>query len=128
MLRLFRLFSYCVTVLSVAAPPAAAEDWKVGLAQVKITPEKPVFLAGYDARKKPFERVENDLYAKAVTLDDGQGHRAVLVTSDLIGLAAAVAEPVCERITQKTGLKREQILLNSSHTHTGPALRLQANP
>src|SRR5205807_6675871 len=29
---------------------------------------------------------------------------------------------------QKTGLAREQILLNSSHIHTGPALSLSARP
>jgi hypothetical protein len=57
-------------------------------------------------------------------LEDREGHRAVLVTSDLIGFTTAVAEPICERITAKTGLKREQILLNAAHVHTGPALSL----
>jgi neutral ceramidase len=36
-----------------------------------------------------------------------------------------VAEPICERIGQKMGLKRNQILLKSSHLHSGPALSLQ---
>jgi hypothetical protein len=110
-------------LLSCAAAPAADADWKVGLAEVKITPERPVFLSGYASRNKPFTRVELDLYAKALALEDGQGHRAVLITSDLIGFPAAVAEPVCARIGEKTGLTRAQILINSSHTHTGPALR-----
>src|SRR6202035_288305 len=35
-------------------------------------------------------------------------------------------EPICERLEKKTGLKREQILLNSAHTHAGPLLRLHA--
>ena len=39
-------------------------------------------------------------------------------------MAAAIAEPVCERLAAKTGLKREQILLSSSHIHTGPAVTL----
>ena len=110
-----------------AAPAAAAEpDWKIGLAQVKITPERPVFLAGYASRNKPFTKVEADLYAKALALEDREGHRAVLVTSDLIGFPAAVAEPICDRLREKAGLRREQILLNSSHTHTGPTLSLRA--
>src|SRR5262249_17379156 len=37
----------------------------------------------------------------------------------------AVAEPICERIGKKTGLEREQILLNSSHTHSGPTVSLR---
>lgn len=108
------------------AARAADAEWKVGLAQVKITPERPVFLAGYASRNKPFTKVEADLYAKALALEDSQGHRVVLVTTDLVGLPAAVAEPICERLREKTGLKREQILLNSSHTHTGPMLLVRA--
>jgi hypothetical protein len=96
----------------------------VGLAGVKITPEQPVFMAGYASRNHPFEKVETDLFAKALVLEDRQGHRAALVTSDLIGFSAAVAEPICARIEEKTGLKRGQILLNSAHVHTGPALNL----
>src|SRR5205814_1183125 len=49
---------------------------------------------------------------------------AVLVTTDLIGIARDVAEPVCERIQEKTKLARNQILLSSSHTHSAPTLRL----
>jgi neutral ceramidase len=103
---------------------AEEPEWKVGLASVKITPEQPVLMAGYASRNHPFEKVETDLFAKALVLEDRQGHRAALVTSDLIGFSAAVAEPICARIEEKTGLKRDQILLNSAHVHTGPALGL----
>src|SRR5947207_270814 len=85
----------------VAGPSASAAEpeWKVGLAQVKITPEQPIFLAGYASRTKPFDKVAADLFAKALVLEDREGHRAVLVTSDLIGFHAAIAEPICQRIT-----------------------------
>jgi hypothetical protein len=106
----------------------AVAEWKVGLAQEKITPQWPLFLAGYADRTRPFDKVAADLYAKALALEDHSGHVAVLITTDLIGLSAAVAEPVCQRISAKTGLKRDQILLNSSHTHTGPALSLDPKP
>jgi hypothetical protein len=107
-----------------AAGPPAPFAWKVGLARVKITPGRPVFLAGYAGRNKPFTRVAADLHAKALALEDSSGRVAVLVTTDLLGLPASVAEPVCRRLAARTGLKREQILLSSSHTHTGPALSL----
>jgi hypothetical protein len=105
---------------------AAEPEWRIGLAQMKITPDKPVFLSGYAARNRPFSKVETDLYAKALVLQDGKGHRAALVTSDLLGFPAALAEPICERIRAKIGLKREQILLTSAHVHTGPTLSLDA--
>ena len=107
---------------------AAEPEWKVGLAQIKITPERPVQMSGYASRTKPFEKVNSDLHAKAMVLEDRDGHRAVVVTSDLLGFPADVAEPICERIEKKTGLKREQILLNSAHTHAGPALGLKEPP
>src|SRR5579872_7105286 len=97
-------------VTGASAARAADADWKVGLARVKITPERPVFLAGYASRYKPFDGVAADLYAKALALEDADGHLAVLVTTDLIGLTTPVAEPVCERLARQVGLKREQIL------------------
>lgn len=114
------------TVLAVAPAASAAEpEWKVGIAQVKITPERPMLMAGYAARTKPFEKVASDLFAKALVLEDAKGNRAAIVTSDLIGFPANVAEPICERLRQSTGLAREQILINSSHTHTGPQVSLK---
>ena len=74
---------------------AADAEWKVGLAQLKITPERPVLMAGYANRTKPFEKVAADLYVKALVLEDQGGRRAALVTSDLIGFSAAVAKPIC---------------------------------
>lgn len=99
-------------------------DWKAGLAQAKITPEHPVFMAGYASRNRPFERVEADLWVKALALEDAAGYRAVLVTSDILGFPASVAEPICDGIREKTGLARDRILLSSVHTHSGPIISL----
>jgi Neutral/alkaline non-lysosomal ceramidase, N-terminal len=112
-------------LLGAGDAPAADPEWRVGLARVKITPERPVPLAGYASRNKLSETVVSDLYAQAMVLEDRDGHRALLVTSDLIGFPAAVAEPICERIEKRIRLKREQILLNSSHTHSGPTVSLR---
>jgi len=100
-------------------------EWKAGVAKVTITPAESIWMAGYASRTKPFENVEQDIYAKALALEDRQGNRAVLVTTDLIGLPRAVAEPVCQRIQGKTKLVRSQILLSSSHTHSAPLLSLE---
>src|SRR6478672_785386 len=108
-----RLVLVAVVALALLSNGRAADaDWRVGLARVKITPERPVPMAGYASRNKLSEGVTSDLYAQAMVLEDRDGHRAVIVTSDLIGFPAAVAEPICERIEQKIGLKREQVLIN----------------
>jgi neutral ceramidase len=125
-----RIAAVCLfTLLPLGTPGSAAEpDWKVGLARENITPERPVFLAGYASRNRPFDKVTTDLYAKALALEDRDGRVAVLVTTDLIGLHTAIAEPVCERLRTEAGLTREQILLSSSHIHTGPSLSLDPKP
>ena len=122
-LRLKMIFLTCLCAAFTAC--AGESRWKVGLAEVKVTPASPVVMSGYGGRTKPFEKVYADLFVKAMVLEDAVGNRGVIVTSDLLGFPAAVAEPICERITRKTGLKREQILLNSSHTHAGPMLSLK---
>ncbi len=64
--------SLCFARTSLAA---AEPEWKVGLAQVKITPEQPVPMSGYAGRTKPFEKVAADLYVKALVLEDRDGQR-----------------------------------------------------
>ena len=116
----FVLSLVCAAVLAHA--PAFAAEWQAGFAAAKITPEVPVAMAGYAARTHPSEGVVSDLYAKVLALVDSNGQRAVWITTDLIGLRASVTEPICQRIMQRTGLARHQLLINSSHTHTGPAI------
>lgn len=114
MFRLLLLFT-------LAAGIPASATWKAGVASAVITPPKPVFMAGYASRNKPYEGVVNHLHVKALALTDENGKRAVLITSDLIGFRAAVGDPIAERIMKATGLKRSEIILSSSHTHTGPS-------
>jgi neutral ceramidase len=114
----------CLVLSAALFNAAAADDWKVGIATVKITPAQPLQMAGYASRTRPFERVNDDLYAKALAFEDSAGHRAVIIATDLIGFSAAIAEPICRQINEKTGLGRDQILLNSIHTHSAPTLSL----
>jgi neutral ceramidase len=115
---------YC----GLAIGQAQEADWKAGLASVKITPEQPVFMAGYAARNKPYERVHDDLFAKALVLETKAGARGVLITSDLIGFPGEIATPIRRRIAEETGIPASSVLINSSHTHTGPTLSLDPSP
>src|SRR5438128_2107605 len=60
-----RLLAMAMTVMALAIvhSHAVETEWKAGLAEVKITPDKPVPMAGYAARTKPFEDVAQDIYA-----------------------------------------------------------------
>jgi hypothetical protein len=101
---------------------AARQAWKAGVAQVIITPQKPLWMAGYASRTKPSEGVIQELYAKASALEDHSGKRAVLVTSDLLGFPAVVSHNIAARVEKQYHLTRDQLLLSSSHTHGGPVI------
>jgi hypothetical protein len=96
---------------------------KAGLAKTVITPEKNLWMAGYANRSKPSEGKIHELYAKALAVQDARGNRAVIVTTDVLGLPRALTSEISEHSNKSYGLKREQILFNSSHTHTGPVLK-----
>jgi hypothetical protein len=111
-----------VNVLAADAP------WRIGLASADITPDTPIPMAGYGARVRPFTRVEQPIHAKALLLEDSRAHRALLITTDLVGLSADLADPVCQRIIDTTHLTRDQILLSCSHNHSGPLTALAIRP
>jgi neutral ceramidase len=96
--------------------------WKAGVARVVITPQELMWMAGYGARNKPAEGKLQDLYAKALVVESPAGERLVLVTTDLVGLPAALTESVAGSLRDRRGLARAQIMFTSSHTHSGPLL------
>jgi hypothetical protein len=106
----------------LVAPTRAAESptWRAGVATVKITPEKPMWLSGYAGRDKPAQGTLSDLHAKALVLEDPTGRRAVAVTMDLIGMSRELGAAICGELKAKYDLPREAIFLSSSHTHSGP--------
>ena len=118
-ISLFRLPS-----ASVALAAGEQAGWRVGVAKVCITPEQPVWLYGYagKARFRPYERVLDDIYAKAVAFQSEGGEPAVLIAADLCVLREPEETALGKVIMQKTGLARRQFLLNWSHTHSGPMI------
>jgi len=110
------------------AAPADATDWKAGVASVAITPEKPIWMAGYASRTKPAEGKDTDLYAKALAFEDARGARLVIVTLDLIGVPRSLRKNLEKRCGEAYKLKPEELLLNASHTHSGPEFRVDRAP
>ncbi|HMF13988.1 MAG TPA: neutral/alkaline non-lysosomal ceramidase N-terminal domain-containing protein [Gemmataceae bacterium] len=104
-----------------------AHTWKAGVAKVKITPEKLMWMSGYGARDKPAEGKLTDLWAKALALEDAKGRRGLLITMDLVGIDRGLSLEVCAELKKKHGLPREAIILSVSHTHCGPVVRSNLN-
>lgn len=96
--------------------------WKVGVARVVITPKQAMPMAGFASRTHSSDGTLHDLWAKALVFEDAKGNKAVMVSSDLLGFPKSVSDNIRKKIKAKFSLNADQILLNSSHTHSGPVL------
>jgi hypothetical protein len=79
-------------------------------------------LTGYASRTKVAQGVHDELYVRALALDDGQGGRAVLVTADILGFTPLLGQAIHDEARTRYGLPEEALLLAASHTHGGPAV------
>jgi neutral ceramidase len=95
--------------------------WQVGLARRVITPQTAVWLAGYGSRRAPEGKI-HDLWLKVLALQDPAGHRAVLVTTDHMGMSKTVYESLYARVHDRFSLDRSQFMITFSHNHCGPVL------
>ena len=93
-----------------------------GVARKVITPDTPIWLSGYASRTKPATEILCDLWAKALVIGENDKIKVIIVTIDIIGLSHELSENIAQRVVTKYGISRSQLLLNSSHTHSGPVI------
>lgn len=105
--------------------PAAGQEkqtsWKAGAASAVITPKQFLHMSGYASRKEPADGKEQDLFAKALAIEDADGRRVVFLTMDLIGVLDRLRTAVAEQVQKKYKLPSHALVMNASHTHCGPA-------
>ncbi|MEA3402844.1 MAG: neutral/alkaline non-lysosomal ceramidase N-terminal domain-containing protein [Armatimonadota bacterium] len=97
-------------------------SWEVGIGRRVITPQTQVWLAGYGTKRVPDGTI-HDLWAKVLTLRAPDGKRAVMVTTDHMGMSKTIYESLYAQMHQRFGLQRSEFMLTYSHNHCGPCLR-----
>src|SRR3954465_4415339 len=102
LMRMAAIIEMTVTTTSIAS----AAGWKAGVARAAITPAKPMWMAGYASRTKPAEGKRNDLWVKALALEDAAGRRVVLVTLDVCGIDRKLSDRVRDRLQREYQLGR----------------------
>jgi neutral ceramidase len=107
---------------TTALHAAPAESWKAGLGREKITPPAGLWMTGYAVRNRPADGTAQDLWVKALAIQDPAGERAVLFTLDLCDITRPISESVAAELNRRFGLRRSAIMTNVSHTHCAPWL------
>jgi hypothetical protein len=96
---------------------------RFGLAREVITPTFRMNMDGYGTRfGKQFVGVHDDLYVKAIVLEDSRG-RALWVTFDLLMHEFALNETLAEHARSRHGVPPENVVVSYTHTHAGPISR-----
>ncbi|MFM8725291.1 MAG: hypothetical protein ACKON9_09200, partial [Planctomycetaceae bacterium] len=104
--------------LSVLADPA---PFRAGAATSNITPPLGVGIIGGFV-PFPATHVHDELHARCLVLDDGQGKLAIVVC-DLLGIDRIVSDHARELIAIDPGIPKERVLISGTHTHSaGSAL------
>ena len=128
LMKTSRLFGILLSALLLASPAAFAAPapdtlaWKAGAVSIDITPEGPVWLVGFGFRTKPSDSVAHPLYAKILVVEDYAGSRMAFVTLDLLGIPVSMRNEIVRQVSEKHGLGAESVLINASHTHSGPSV------
>ncbi|APZ95665.1 neutral/alkaline non-lysosomal ceramidase N-terminal domain-containing protein [Fuerstiella marisgermanici] len=118
--------SFLIGIALLCHSTLVAEDnltWQAGVASAKVTPETPMWMAGYASRNKPSEGTLQDLFVKALALQDDDGKRLVIITCDLISVPRPIRDDLEKAVKEKCNLPPEGLLINCSHTHCGPEIR-----
>jgi hypothetical protein len=98
--------------------PVSHAVLKGGCAQVNITPPLGIPLIG--SKGQPSDDILDDLYAKALVLDDGTSTIAIISADLLYTPLEEITNPVRRIIKKKTNIPERNVLLCATHTHSGP--------
>src|ERR1019366_8529645 len=102
--------------------------WKAGVAKAVITPKEAIWMDGFGSRNHPSEGVRQDIYLKALSLQDQTGRVSLLMTVDLVDTQREIWDAVAERCEKKYGLTRDRMVFNESHSHSGPVVSRLLTP
>lgn len=106
----------------------AGEKWTVGFAKTKLTPEDvsadTYYIAGYNTNNPALD-VLDDMYAKAVYLDDNTGRGGVVLCAiDCVGISRADINDIRQKVIE-SGKLGDVKSINVCATHTHSAIDTQ---
>ncbi|TES91635.1 MAG: hypothetical protein E3J94_03550, partial [Desulfobacteraceae bacterium] len=98
--------------------PAGQAVLKGGCAKVNITPPLGIPLIG--SYGKPSDDIIDELYAKALVLNDGSTTIAIISVDLLYSPLEEITNPIRKIIKDKIGIPEQNIFICATHTHSGP--------
>jgi hypothetical protein len=94
------------------------DSLRAGCAKVNITPPLGIPLIG--SYGKPSDAILDELYVRAMVLDDGNTTVAIVSADLLYTPLEEITVPVRNIVMKKCGIPPHNILVCATHTHSGP--------
>jgi hypothetical protein len=99
---------------------AESQTASAGWAEAEITPPLGISLGGRGTPETHANKILDPLYAQVLYLKDANGAGMVVVSFDLIGMSHDLGNRIRNSIVQELGVEYNLVVLNCSHTHSGP--------
>ena len=95
-------------------------NWRAGAAKVDVTPDSPIWMAGYGYRDRPSEGVRRPIHVRALALQPSGAPPVLLIAVELVGLSRGTIDQILCGISERHRIDDDRVTVNCSHTHSGP--------
>lgn len=99
----------------------AVTTFSVGYGRAALNPDFPVRIGGYgNTQNRIATGSFNLLYASVTAISDGEGTTILMIALDLGNLGSSCGTDLILTASSATGIPKENIVLNTSHSHSTP--------
>lgn len=114
------LLAIAITFICFRSNAVEYVSAQAGWAEVEITPPLGIGLGGRGGPETVATKVLDPLFAQVLYLKDAKGAGFILASFDLVGLPHELSDRIRTDIVNELGIEWNLVVLNASHTHSGP--------
>ena len=97
-------------------------QYQVGVGKIDITPDYPIRLSGYGARREETSEITQRIHAKPLVISHQDNDPFIMILVENVGIPDHLTKEVSNRLGNLTGVSEERFVICSAHTHSAPCL------
>ncbi len=104
-------------------PITLPEGYSAGFSRVTLNPETGTFLGGFSNGERRSGAIQDDIKYTTTAISDGK-NVFLLISTDTLYVSQSVLDQVAKLANREYGIAPENIIMNATHTHSGPAIHI----
>ena len=93
---------------------------RAGFAKRDITPDRSMYMAGFDRRKDPATGTLDPIEVCVMAFEDDRKQPFLMLVFDLLGTDGALCVRIRNAVAAQLGIAPERIWVSATHTHSAP--------